>query len=258
VKDLIRACLRRLGYDLVRYRPARDPVDLLVDLSEDERLILRAARPFTMTSLDRLAAVIRAVEHVVRSGVPGDLAECGVWRGGSMMAAALALRSLGDTGRTLYLFDTYEGMAAPTGRDRSFDGRGAQSLLSEAQPGTGIWCHADLEDVRRNLLSTGYPAEKIVFVKGKVEETIPAQAPRQLSLLRLDTDWYESTRHELAHLYPRLSCGGALIIDDYGHWQGAREAVDEYLSRQPAPVFLHRIDYTGRIAVKPFPPAPGP
>jgi len=224
-----------------------------VDFSENERLILRAVQPFTMTSMDRVAAVIRAVEHVVRHGVPGDLAECGVWRGGSMMAAALTLQSLGDTGRTLYLYDTFEGMAAPTDLDRSFDGHEATALLREAEPGTGIWCNASLEDVQKNLFSTGYPRDRLVFVKGRVEETIPARAPRVLSLLRLDTDWYESTSHELAHLYPRLSSGGALIIDDYGHWQGAKAAVDEYLARQPAPVFLHRIDYTGRIAIKPFP-----
>jgi hypothetical protein len=257
VKRLIRACLRRLGYDIARHQAARDPVDSFVDLSADERQILRTAQPFTMTSLDRLAAVILAVRHVVQCGIPGDLAECGVWRGGSMMAAALTLKSLGDTSRTLYLYDTYEGMATPTGRDRSFDGHQAESLLSMEQPGTGIWCRASLDDVRHNLFSTGYPADKLVFVEGRVEETIPAQMPPLLSLLRLDTDWYESTRHELAHLYPRLSGGGVLIIDDYGHWQGARAAVDEYFARQPAPIFLHRIDYTGRIAIKPL-AAPAP
>ena len=252
----MRACLRRFGYDLVRHQAARDPVDSFVDLSEDERLILRAARPFTMTGLDRLAAVINAVKHVVQNGVPGDIAECGVWRGGSMMAAALTLRSLGDSSRTLYLYDTFEGMPAPTHRDRSFDGQEAGSLLRAAQRGTGIWCYAGLEDVQHNLFSTDYPRDKLVFVQGKVEETIPAPMPRLLSVLRLDTDWYESTLHGLTHLYPRLSCGGVLIIDDYGHWQGARAAVDEYFSRQPVPVFLHRIDYTGRIAINPLPAAP--
>jgi hypothetical protein len=252
----MRTCLRRLGYDLVRHQIARDPVDSFVDLGEDERLILRAARPFTMTGLDRLAAIIHAVKHVVQHGVPGDIAECGVWRGGSMMAVALTLQSLGEANRALYLYDTFEGMPAPTPRDRSFDGCDAEALLRTAQRGTGIWCYAGLDDVQQNLFSTGYPRDKLVFVKGKVEETIPLQMPRVLSLLRLDTDWYESTLHGLTHLYPRLSCGGVLIIDDYGHWQGARAAVDEYFARQPAPVFLHRIDYTGRIAIKPPPATP--
>ena len=78
----------------------------------------------------------------------------------------------------------------------------------------------------------------------------PAASPPSIALLRLDTDWYESTYHELVHLYPRLSVGGILIIDDYGYWQGARRAVDRYFAEQGTRVFLSRIDETGRLAVK--------
>jgi hypothetical protein len=108
-----------------------------------------------------------------------------------------------------------------------------------------------LDAVRRTVLGSGYPAERVHFVEGRVEDTLPAHAPEQLALLRLDTDWYESTRAEMEHLYPRLVPGGVLIIDDYGHWEGARRAVDEHFAAHgPAPL-LHRIDYTARIAVKP-------
>jgi hypothetical protein len=100
------------------------------------------------------------------------------------------------------------------------------------------------------MYETGYDREKISFVKGKVEETIPDNAPQSISLLRLDTDWYESTRHELIHLYPRLSHGGVIIIDDYGHWLGARKAVDEYIEQNNLCLLLNRLDYTGRIGVK--------
>lgn len=99
--------------------------------------------------------------------------------------------------------------------------------------------------------STGYPPERIHLVPGRVEDTVPAQAPERIALLRLDTDWYASTKHELDHLYPRLSDGGVLIVDDYGHFEGARRAVDDYLAEQAEPLLLNRIDYTGRIAVKP-------
>ena len=115
-----------------------------------------------------------------------------------------------------------------------------------------IWCHSPFDEVQRNLERTGYGLDNMRFVAGKVENTIPSSVPEQISLLRLDTDWYESTLHELTHLYPKLSPGGVLIIDDYGHWQGCRRAVDEYFASQPVPVFLHRIDYTGRLAIKPF------
>ena len=105
--------------------------------------------------------------------------------------------------------------------------------------------------VRELLRSTGYPSERVHVVRGAVEETLPGHAPDRLALLRLDTDWYESTRHELQELYPRLATGGVLIVDDYGHWEGARRAVDEYFAGAgPAPL-LQRIDYTGRMAVKP-------
>ena len=93
----------------------------------------------------------------------------------------------------------------------------------------------------------------IHFVQGKVEDTIPRQVPARIAVLRLDTDWYESTRHEFVHLYPRLSQWGVAIIDDYGHWQGARRATDEFIATLPHPLYLQRIDYTGRLAIKPTP-----
>jgi len=85
-----------------------------------------------------------------------------------------------------------------------------------------------------------------------VESTTPGRAPKEIALLRLDTDYYESTRHELEHSYPRLSPGGILIIDGYGHFMGAKKAVNEYFNQHPEPIFFHRIDYAARIAVKPL------
>jgi hypothetical protein len=114
-----------------------------------------------------------------------------------------------------------------------------------------IWGIAPLESVRTNVESTDYPVECVRYIQGRVEDTIPLEAPDQIALLRLDTDWYESARHELVHLYPRLVPGGVLVIDDYGHWQGARKAVDEYLAEHGIRVLLCRMDYTGRIALKP-------
>jgi O-methyltransferase len=108
----------------------------------------------------------------------------------------------------------------------------------------------DETSVRETVLSSGYPEARLHFVRGPVEQTLPEHAPERLALLRLDTDWYESTRHELEHLYPRLADGGVLIVDDYGHWEGARRAVDEYFDGRAAPLLLSRVDYTGRIAVK--------
>jgi hypothetical protein len=158
---------------------------------------------------------------------------------------------LGATDRDLYLFDTFEGMSEPGEQDRrARDAAGAAELLAGSGIDAKVWAYSPLEEVRANLASTGYPAERVRFVQGKVEDTIPGHAPDRIALLRLDTDWYESTRHELEHLFPRLSSGGVLLIDDYGAWEGARRAVDEFVGAGKVRILLNRIDETGRIGVK--------
>src|SRR5262249_25595399 len=140
------------------------------------------------------------------------------------------------------------GMSRPNDAAGRSDGLPAAELLPRTPKGAGDWCDAPEEEVRRNMASTGYPSDRVRYVRGPVEETIPAVAPGTIALLRLDTDWYASTRHELTHLFPRLSPGGVLIIDDYRHWQGARQATDEFLAAYPH-LFLHRVDYTCRLLI---------
>lgn len=207
--------------------------------------------PFTMTSLERVAAVCQAVRYVGRHHIAGAVVECGVWRGGSMMAVAHTLLEGNVLDRDLFLFDTFEGMPAAGEHDVLFTGETVGDLLNMTSGvAERVRAYASLDDVRRNMAGVGYPEERIHFVQGKVEDRIPADAPPQIALLRLDTDWYESTRHELVHLFPRLAKGGVLIIDDYGDWQGARKAVDEYVAECSTPILLNRIDHTGRVAVK--------
>jgi len=222
------------------------------DFDPDFLPILRRCQPATMTSVERVYALYKAVEYLSVAMIPGDLVECGVWRGGSMMCAALTLMRAGDTSRRLYLYDTFEGMVQPDVADIDFGGRSASGQLSaeERSEGSYIWAYAPLELVRRNMASTGYPTNRISYVRGPVEQTIPVTMPESIALLRLDTDWHASTRHELDHLFPLLVKGGVLIIDDYGHWQGARRAVDEYFAASDVKVLLSRIDYTGRIGVR--------
>jgi len=182
---------------------------------------IREVRPYTLTSVQRLVALCDAVQYVVRNQIPGDIVECGVWKGGSMMAVAHTLIKAGDQSRRLYLFDTYEGMTSPSDNDISVQGELASDLLrhEDKEDASSVWCVAHLDEVRRAVGSVGYDSSKVHFVKGRVEETIPIMAPEQIALLRLDTDWYESTRHEMEHLFPRLTKGGVLDVDDYGHWQ---------------------------------------
>ncbi len=244
LKAFVQKVLNSLGYDIVRLTTQFTPYELHV---------MRKIKGLTATGPGRIVGLIDAVKYITDNRIGGAVVECGVWRGGSIMAALYALLGLGDTSREVYLYDTFEGMSAPTEKDVMFDGTPAGSLLVEGERKEGAdnyWCYAGLQAVRANVLATGYPADRLHFVKGKVEDTIPAQAPGQIALLRLDTDWYESTRHELVHLYPRLSEKGVLILDDYGHWQGARRAADEYFDGLSVRPLLGRLDYTGRMAVK--------
>jgi hypothetical protein len=243
---LARGWMSRVNY----FIPPPLPADYDPELVDT----IRRVRRHTMTSHLRQAALRDAVEHVESNRVPGAIVECGVWRGGSMMAVAITLMRRSATRRDLYLFDTFAGMTEPTEADvdSAYDGYAVASRWRRgATPDGGSnWGRASVDEVRRNMESTGYPAERIHYVQGPVEETIPASAPDSIAVLRLDTDWYASTRHELEHLYPRLSVAGVLIVDDYGHYAGARRAVDEYFTEHGNRPFLHRVDYTGRAGVK--------
>lgn len=243
------------GYELVSKRSDSAPPTYPIDFTADEVGIWEAVQRHTMTSPERIVSLVRAVRHVLRHAISGAIVECGVWKGGSMMAIARTLLQEGRKDRVLHLFDTFEGMSPPSKHDYSRkQNKSAAELLATQDPTTStIWAVGPLDTVKTNLGSTGYPMDNVRFVQGRVEETLPREAPDRIALLRLDTDWYESTKHELIHLYPRLVPGGVLIIDDYGHWEGARKAVDEYLAERQIPLLLCRIDYTARIAVKPAP-----
>lgn len=237
----IKWLFRRLGYDVIpRELPARPQGDFPADFQPEEIEDYLDVAPYTMTGPIRTIVLIRAVRYLVQNRIPGDLVECGVWKGGSMMAVAKTLLRLNATDRRLWLYDTYAGMSEPTTQDVSVSN-------FSAQKGD---LRVPLEAVKKAVLGTGYDGQKVVFVQGKVEETVPAQAPERIALLRLDTDWYDSTRHELIHLFPRLVRGGVLIIDDYGHWLGARRATDEYFRENGISLLLNRIDFSARIGVK--------
>lgn len=220
--------------------------------------MVKRCMPCTMTTPARQFALHKAVHHIVHANIPGDYVECGVWRGGASMMAALTLLEAGDTARTLWLYDTYAGMSRPSDHDERIkvDGSGSVRItmdkwLAEQREGFNNWCYASLEDVTANMRSTGYPERRMRFVKGMVEDTIPGTVPDRIALLRLDTDFYESTLHEMQHLYPRLAPGGVLIIDDYGVWRGSKTAVDQYLGEIGEHLLLTSVDETAVVAVKP-------
>lgn len=253
-QQLNRVLTRLTGYELRRTRRGapQQPQSQTIpaDIDDEAAAIIRAVLPYTMTSVEKLYAVVMAARYVTRYEIPGAIVECGVWRGGSMHAIARGLDAVGVHDRHLYLFDTYEGMPAPGPRDRRNDGRAAAELLASSEKTSHVWAYASLEDVQDGFRRVPYPMERLHFIKGPVEQTIPDHAPQRIAVLRLDTDWYASTSHELEHLYDRLAPGGVLLLDDYGWWQGSREAVDEFIARTGARLYLARTG-SGRVAIKP-------
>lgn len=240
-----------------RLRKKEKPI-LPPDLPDWDRSIIERVAPYTMTSPMRIEALLEGVRYCIARDIPGVFVECGVWRGGSVLAMLLQLLELGVTDRDVYLYDTFEGMTEPTEEDTSaFQEPALETWQRTGSQGRKAWSGYFNEQVfsedavRRVLLETGYPESRLEFVRGPVEQTLPGTIPEKIALLRLDTDWYASTLHELEHLYPKLVASGVLIIDDYGHWRGCRQAVDEYFARDDVPqLLLQRIDYTGRMAVK--------
>ena len=222
------------------------------DFEERHIEIIKKVSTYTQTSFSRIHSLIESVRYVLKNDIEGVFVECGVYMGGSMMAIALSLLAEGVSDKDLYLFDTFEGMPAPGERDIDIKGRVATKAFSRKKISTksSRWRNTSLESVKEAMALTGYPAERIHYVKGMVEDTISEKSFGTIALLRLDTDWYRSTLHGLVYLYPQVSRKGIVIVDDYGHYKGAKQAVDEYFYKNNMAPFLHRIDYTGRLVIK--------
>ena len=212
----------------------------------------RFVRKYTGATHERLYALFKSVEYVVKNNIEGDFVECGVANGGCVMIIAKTLVDMGVTDRKIYLYDTFEGMPKPSAHDYTW-GSSPEKMMQRwfkktDSEGKTNWVRFTLDEVKANMKLTGYPEENLVFVKGMVEETIPGTIPEKISLLRLDTDFYESTKHKLEHLYPRVSKGGVLLLDDYGTWMGEKKAADDYFKDNP--ILLNRVDRDGRVGVK--------
>lgn len=241
------ARLRRARTWLDRQDMLREPID------DQEWRIIETVRPHTLTDPTAVYGLLKAVQHVNDRGIPGALVECGVARGGSAMAMAMQCATTGHDDRDLYLFDTFDGCPPPTEDDGPIlTGASAQQVWQAAvQDPEQAWFQELEGVVRANLAATGHPTSRTHLVRGMVEDTIPGRAPERIALLRLDTDWYQSTRHEMEHLWPRVVPGGVIVVDDYGWFESARRAVEEYFehSEQPRPL-LHRLNVTVRMGVK--------
>ena len=209
--------------------------------------IFEKARVYSMTNKEVMYSLYLAVRYAIENKIPGDFVECGVWRGGSALLAALTFREFGDANRVIRLYDTFEGMTKPSEEDIDIEGEAASDYI-ERFGDAGHWCYENVDAVRSVFFKHGIE-KNVQFIVGDVLNTLLTDVPESVSVLRLDTDWYASTKAELEVLYPRLVTGGVVIIDDYGHWNGARAAVDEYFSDRPRPL-LQRTTYAVRTGIK--------
>lgn len=199
--------------------------------------IVHVVRPYTLLSRERIQNVLDCIEQLEKDKIEGDLVEIGVYKGGVIMAMALKCQQL-NSNRKIYAYDTYEGMTQPTENDIDCNFLPASDMMHESK----IMCYSSLEETKRNVEKTEY--NNVVFCKGDIVKTDTSTIPQTIALLRLDTDWYESTTFELQHFEPHVPKKGFVIIDDYGHWQGSRKATDEFLSKNPS-IHPIPIDYTG-------------
>jgi len=204
-----------------------------------------------MTGELRMYAMAQAVEHVFNKNLSGDFVECGVWRGGNLILLN-ELNNFYSLNRKIIGYDTFDGMTKPNELDIDYKNNKANVLLNKNEKTSkteNIWCYANLEQVSKNI-SDHTNIDQIELIKGSVEKTLldKKNLPERISILRLDTDFYESTKIELEILYPLSILGGILIIDDYGHWKGARKAVDEYFKENKH--WMHYIDHSCILIIK--------
>lgn len=277
IKQAIKKILRKLNYELLRINiDNKQLIYEYFNLNSIEKIktnLFFGKRPelthsdiqivkyifqndLTMVSPARLIDTMLAVRYVNDNKINGAFVECGTWRGGNSIAASLVCKSQ-SINREFYIYDTFTGMSKPNDEiDQSiFHNESSVYTYKKNQENDhNLWCYSSLKEVKNNFKNASLSLENIKFVEGMVENTlkISSNLPDRIAVLRLDTDWYESTLTELEYLYPKLESGGIILIDDYGYWDGARKAVDEFFSKKGAPLrpFFAHSDFTGRLGIK--------
>lgn len=207
---------------------------------------LNIVKPYTMTSIERINELFNSLEYIRTNKIDGDFVECGVWKGGNILGIMEYLYYHNMTDRIVWMYDTFQGMTQPEDIDVDLRNQKAFDILQQ------VLCYSSINEVKKNLSSSKFPSNNLRCVVGDICETLDYKnnLPNKISLLRLDTDWYQSTKKEMDVLYPLLSNEGVLIVDDYGHWQGSKKAVDEYFLKKGLKPIIEKIDYTGIKIIK--------
>jgi len=202
---------------------------------------IKIVSPYTMTSVERISELFNSLEYIRENNIDGDIVECGVWKGGNILGIIEYLKYYKIDTKKVWLYDTFQGMTQPEEVDVDLKSNRAIDQMDVPI----VLAYSSIEEVKSVVLVPEFDQTRIKFIIGDVSETLKIEnnIPSQISLLRLDTDWYQSTRDELHYLYPKVHNDGILIVDDYGHWMGAKKAVDEYFKNKN--INVEKIDYTG-------------
>lgn len=256
IKKIIQSLVNFLGYKISKVNSDYiKPNSFFFPEADDYELnLLKKVKSFTLTDFNSIYYLIQSIKHVYQNDVPGGFVECGVWRGGNIIVFSELNNKLGLK-RKIFAYDTFEGMTKPTDLDSDYSGKKAETHLKEQKripnDPKNVHCIASLTECKNNVSYNVINYQNDVnFIKGSVEEQlcIKKNLPEKISILRLDTDWYSSTKKELEVLYPRLVKNGILIIDDYGSWNGCKKAVDEFFKNSKETMF--QINKNSRIIFK--------
>ena len=225
----------------------------IIELKNDDAKLISVVSKYSMTPKIRIYNLLQALRHIKQKNIDGDFVECGVWKGGNIILFKKFLENeLKNSNKKIFAYDTYEGMNQPSEEDYNLTSKVSAKILlkKEKNKDSNIWGISKIEDVKKNISENVKNLDNINFIKGEVEQTLNSEKnlPLKISILRLDTDWYLSTKKELEVLYDRVSSGGIIIIDDYGHWNGSKKAVDEFFSNKY--VWMHYVDYACRLIIK--------
>jgi hypothetical protein len=245
LKNYIQKILNSFGYTIVNNNQR------IVELSDKQKYLISITNSISMTPKIRRYNLIQALEYIAHYKLEGDLVECGVWKGGNIVIYKKFIEE-NNIKKNIYAFDTFQGMSNPDQNDYIINSAiSAQTILdNDKKRITNDWGVCDLEEVKFNISKRTKNLNNIFFIKGKVEETLlnKINLPEKISILRLDTDFYQSTKIELEILYEKVCKGGVIIIDDYGHWAGSKKAVDEFFKEKF--VWMHYVDYACRLIIK--------
>ena len=249
---LFKSLFKKINYNLHKIEPINIEQEF-PDSNNFEKELFDIISEYTMTSHERIFALMKSINFVKHNNVDGDFVECGVWRGGNLILFQKFIEKY-NLSKKIYAYDTFEGMSEPDKIDETFKGESSIDLLNKLykkkvdRKKNILIADCSIEQVQENFKKFSNK-NNLICVKGPVEKTldIKENLPNKISILRLDTDWYSSTKKELEVLFPLLEKNGILIIDDYGFWKGARKAVDEYFENKNVTMF--KIDFTGRMII---------